>query len=1614
MEAEEQESASDLDQLLIWMNRTEDVSEETEISSLNSNGPGNETFPDEESALPPGLEWLEELSEEDDIVGDLAVAASDAKKKSITETARMFKLRRNLDQLDSFHRQKECDVLKARGELQLVRQNTERMLEQRKNLEKEIEQQKSAENNVAVFRLLAQHKNLCQELQNEEEVEAYINTQLRQQELELSEVELELGRFSLLQQQVHEEVQVFQDLKAQKAATRLQQERKARQNLQRKMQHLRHKQEAMIKEEEAVHQKKIEENRASHKIAAKHLRETIRRMHQQDAEMEQQRREFMEKRMQAVTSLKSNITATQESIRVQQSRAKVNAQKKEQQEIQLKESLQAQGINITRHMYQQKQLEEMRRKQEELEERQRSNRMEIVDRILQEEHLAERRNRRLARPPQPSTTDGRASQRRVSDKLQYYLDSSPPSAAEEGAIVELRKFSDSSGSSDIEVEEETVQQEVDHLSLADSLAEPEFCGLWDQNYKIPVNERTVQLVRDKPVMACAKIITPNKKVGGKEMTGASFMSKPEIILFKDFEVGETYKKKIILTNISYIINHCSFLGVSAQLKGFISINFEPPGSLSPGMSCDLLAIFQPMINEDLQGEVQFASVGGPFSVPVRCTMKKCQLEVDSQFLDFGSHVVGQTISRTITLTNKGALATLFSLDTSTCPTPETHHAQMPSQNSANTCQETTSDDQKSSATIIQDQSAELQQKQTDVDVHIDKTPSDSSDISLGNVREGEIGPFESIKLDLIFTPTVPGEAKLELDIKFSDLTSSPICIKVRGVAVSLPVWVVQPSIDLRICMFDHLYQDNIIIQSSANTALNLTFEVCLEMRKHIEILPKTGLIQAQSSFNAQLKFLPRCSLSKDAEKYFDSDTGVLEVPMTVQVAGQVQPVRFTVQAVVTSSDLKFDRTEVDFGYCSIHQSVRCSVCLTNLSLLPQDFGFLDIPEFIEIQPNDGFGTLLPQETIQLDLTFSASKAKKYNFQLTCKSGVNRDFPLSCRGVGVEPPLELSHSLVKFGATAVGDHATALLHVIYSHSGCSRKAAAPPRLFSFTPPPDADIRISPSTGCLLPGKKCLVQVTFRPRLAQQDIKDETLRLFREEKSERNRHTEQETKKEIPLETRKGKKVSVNQKNSKVSDASQADRVPESPKPADTVPGSQLYEKARGSLLRSFTHRYNDYTVPCFVSDGDPTEEDQGAQPVWSPLNTLHLRLQCPAVRPPLVVVPHKSKNIIDFQQVVIGERVVKALTVQNISKESLELRTSLLDLLGPFSLLRPLRSVRPGETYSLVLAFCPTLEKKYCETLEVQCKEMTLAMTLQGEGVVPIVTCSHPGGLLDFGFVLEKDSTSQVLKIQNSSAVGVGFRVLLQSLSPSRPRGGAEQLDILLSNYRDSGVQPVVGTQNYSGLCVFSAVPGGGSIAPGQSQDITVTFEPDHPSVHYSDKLTIQLMNKTNVCVMDLRGAASSHNMFLHGGDQLTVPIESLLPPLTPSQSQLAESEGMENSGIPVLVTLRASISREGIRPAVRELQVGCIPSTQSSKKNVEFQWDSIASLQQQGFTVEPSKGSVEAGHRRTITLTWTPQGGYKPYEVVQVCVPLTVKGDKTNVYRVTLMALVSTATDGGH
>ena len=59
---------------------------------------------------------------------------------------------------------------------------------------------------------------------------------------------------------------------------------------------------------------------------------------------------------------------------------------------------------------------------------------------------------------------------------------------------------------------------------------------------------------------------------------------------------------------------------------------------------------------------------------------------------------------------------------------------------------------------------------------------------------------------------------------------------------------------------------------------------------------------------------------------------------------QSSPVTFTVMATVTESDINLSQTTLDFGQCTIHESVFTSIQLTNKSCLPQDFGFVHLPK----------------------------------------------------------------------------------------------------------------------------------------------------------------------------------------------------------------------------------------------------------------------------------------------------------------------------------------------------------------------------------------------------------------------------------------------------------------------------------------------------------------------------------------------------------------------------------------------------------------------------------------------------------------------------------------------
>uniref|UniRef100_G1M4L0 Cilia- and flagella-associated protein 74 n=1 Tax=Ailuropoda melanoleuca TaxID=9646 RepID=G1M4L0_AILME len=1445
--------------------------------------------------------------------------------------------------------------LTFRGELRACRQRMDLITKQQASVAAEVAAGREANNTAAVGRLQAVSRRLCTELDNERDLQSKTKALLQKSQSTMWHIAIQERQLEDLQKSAQDQAVAGRKCLRARAAKQLLREEEALEKAERNRLLRVRKSMHLQKERGLRHQKLVEDAQRNHRIAVKFLKTSLRRVREQERQEEMKSRAHMKRRMDAVLALKNSITANRETLRKFQAWGQAKAELAEQKAQAKKDMILAQGGDAFKYVVHQRRCQELEAQNRTFEEKQKLRKQEIVTRILKaaaEEETREKQQsapaRAADRPPLRAKTWSYVTdvcEGRDTAVLSCHL------------LVTPRSL--------VAISSESVQGDPGNTSWeGDSLAEPEIPGLWKDDrkpYQVPkedVDRKPVGGTKmDKDILArtMEKLhsrVTHKQVASGREFRGRPFNSKPKLIHFKDFDLGKVYKKKVTLINATYTINHCKLVGVEEHLRDFIHIDFDPPGPMSAGMSCEVLVTFKPMINKDLEGNVSFMAQTGGFSVPLKCSTKKCALSLDKELIDFGSYVVGETASRTITLTNIGGLGTKFKF----LPASESYELDV-SQSVMKTSSLFTDEDNVKITTSISEQQIEGNESSpTHMPSWKESGKQDSKEQEegrptgeLGLVTEGEIGPFSSVKVPVIFTPVIPGEIQTKFKVVFKNQQCPTLYFRVLGVAIDVPVWVPKPNVDLKMCMYDRLYQDSVVVHTRSKAALRLKFEVCKELREHIELLPETGSIQAQSSYAVQLKFLPRHSLPEDAGKYFDKETRVLEAPMTIWVADQIKPVGFTVHAVVTTSDLELSPSAVDFGYCTIYEAIRTQVSLYNHSLLPQGFGFVGLPKFVDVQPNDGFGTILPLEMLQLDVIFQPTKAKEYNFELVCKSEINRCFKLACQAVGVHPPLELSHYQVKFAATSLYSMSVATLYVINSHVSMNSLTHSVPRIgsedpspvgptsFEFLLPPDSPITISPSVGTVLPGKRCLIQVAFRPTLPSPLIQQEA--------------SQAPTK---PVEDTVTQRKDLRRQSFSVLRPQNQDqlracavRTQECECKLLRHSSSDEYQAAQATLARSFQGKFDKFVVPCVVASGD-TKDRKGTEPlsfrcsalIWGPGGK---------VPPSIVVTSNKGQTISNFGDIAVGHHGIKKVSIQNISPEDLAVEFSVLNPNGPFVLLNPISKLLAGETQVLTLSFSPHESVLAQETLDIITKRGTLSLTLMGTGVASMITCSIEGDVLDMGYVIARESVSSTFKLQNRSTLPIKFSLQLDSLSRSRSEARQRLPQFLASRAQRT---EVVGTQNHSGQSVFSVVPVEGIMDPGKAQDFTVTFSPDHESLYFSDRLQVVLFEKKLSHQILLKGAAREHMMFVEGGDPLDVPVESLT--VIPTSSSLSsEAEGPK----PILVTLDyiQFDTDKPAPPATRKLQVGCIRTTQLSPKKPDHPLMVSALLQLKGDVKETYK-----------------------------------------------------------
>ncbi|NWV46458.1 CFA74 protein, partial [Daphoenositta chrysoptera] len=586
---------------------------------------------------------------------------------------------RNLQLLDDIVWEKELAVQKTSDTLSACRLRSKMLAKQLDHVDMEIEREEEAGNVAAVSRLQALSSRLCSELEREKELELRIALALKENLFEMWQTENKQGKYNILREQLQKDEEELQMQYQEEKEVRIWKEKKTAQQAEGRRRTREKREEEARRKCEERNKKILEDAKRNREKAVCFLRQSMARIHEKNAKEEVKAQEHMERRIQAVLSLKTSITSNREKLQTLQILNKAKALEAKKEEMKMREAILARGGNVVREIFLHKRQQEHEKKEEAFRELQKSRKMEIVSRILQEKASIQKQKK--------SQSPTKAIKARALFRFfcfvllkvqvtEFCLKIAQ--AASKHETLYLPNFCSFTKVVALSIRESSENTPQDVLWESDeedterdeTLLVPEFPGLWSQQYdlpKVPKAEDPTQVAiramrkktAEKKMEELQTGILHKQIVPGRERKGCAFHSKPSCIHFKDFDVGQIYKKKIVLTNASYSVNYCRLVGISEWLKDFISVHFDPPGKVSPGMSCEFLVTFKPMINEGLEGEVMFMAQTGSFSVPLKCTVKTCILALDKELIDFGSLVVGETISRTISLTNSGALGTTF-------------------------------------------------------------------------------------------------------------------------------------------------------------------------------------------------------------------------------------------------------------------------------------------------------------------------------------------------------------------------------------------------------------------------------------------------------------------------------------------------------------------------------------------------------------------------------------------------------------------------------------------------------------------------------------------------------------------------------------------------------------------------------------------------------------------------------------------------------------------------------------------------------------------------------------------------------------------------------------------
>ncbi|XP_033210922.1 cilia- and flagella-associated protein 74-like [Belonocnema kinseyi] len=491
-----------------------------------------------------------------------------------------------------------------------------------------------------------------------------------------------------------------------------------------------------------------------------------------------------------------------------------------------------------------------------------------------------------------------------------------------------------------------------------------------------------------------------------------FYSHPSDVIFKDFEPGKTYFRKVVICNKSSKWAYLRYDRIKWKTHPEnLEVEIEKATRLRPGLQVTLTVKFSSEKEEDVKADLIFLTLSPEnpedfhiFRICVLCLPKKPIFLIEPTELRFPTLPIWKYrefgyLKNTLTISNLGSKP--FSFRILNEPRGESFFWDIWESGSQN-----------SEYKIIQADDFVLDfHLQADEEIRKkvpDAFPSQKTGSSIEldsrmfeNKNENEemgkflleLKPKSKFQLMIQFSPKYVGMHRdaviidFEKEGKIFKKEVVNIVGEVNGLNISLHPMV----IDLGTIVTDsEVYQQNFNVTNSGNTSMAVLLKTPKRLGNQIEVFPKSTIVQPKGSSIISVRLIPKENITNQRLGYFDQTSSILTIPIQIKPsspeAQNAPPLILKMLATVTTSHALVLKPEFLFlGRVHIQESVISNFYLTNESLIVQDFGFLNLPSYLEIQPNYGFGQILPGETIKLDLIYSPS----YN-DLQKKDGNSRE------------------------------------------------------------------------------------------------------------------------------------------------------------------------------------------------------------------------------------------------------------------------------------------------------------------------------------------------------------------------------------------------------------------------------------------------------------------------------------------------------------------------------------------------------------------------------------------------------------------------------------------------